>query len=148
MSESIIILLIEDNPGDRQLIMQEFKSIGHNFKFIIKEDGEEALNYLEDYDSKHRVQDLPHLIILDLNLPKAGGIEILKQYKLHPVFLTIPVIVFSSSSSATDIQNAYDNYANCYIPKPFSYDEFSKAIHSMWDFWFTISKLPKPVPVD
>ncbi|RYD81958.1 MAG: response regulator [Sphingobacteriales bacterium] len=148
MAESAVILLIEDNPGDRQLIMQEFKALGHNIKFIIKEDGEEALQYLDEMSDRHKSHELPNLIILDLNLPRASGIEILQEYKKHPVFLTIPVIVFSSSSSATDIKSAYDNFANCYIPKPFAYEEFSEAVKSMWDFWFTITKLPRPVGAD
>lgn len=147
MADQINVLLIEDNPGDIQLIIQEFKKFNSNFTFAVKEDGEDAINYIQELTSKHPQVDLPHLIILDLNLPKAGGIEVLKQYKNHPQLLNIPVVVFSSSSSHTDIQNAYLNFANCYVTKPFGYDEFSEAIKSIYSFWFTITKLPKPLTV-
>ncbi|MGZ5281005.1 MAG: response regulator, partial [Bacteroidia bacterium] len=124
MADQINILLIEDNPGDRQLIMQEFKKFGSNYRFTVKEDGEDALTYINELTAKFQQAELPHLIILDLNLPRASGIEVLKQYKNHPQLLNIPIIVFSSSSSHNDIQNAYMNHANCYITKPFGYDEF------------------------
>ena len=144
MSDNINILLIEDNPGDRQLIMQEFKSFGHNFNFTIKEDGEEAINYMLKLCEQHK-PDFPHLIILDLNLPRASGIEVLKQYKSNKHFAVTPIVVFSSSSSKSDILAAYSSHANCYISKPFSYEEFSEAIKSIWEFWFNITKLPKAV---
>ncbi len=142
MADNINILLIEDNPGDRQLIIQEFKSYRPGFQFTIKEDGEDALQYIDELTGSSHAE-LPHLIISDLNLPRASGIEVLKQYKANPLLLNIPTVVFSSSSSQSDIRNAYACHANCYITKPFGYDEFSLAIKSIYDFWFTISKLPK-----
>jgi two-component system, chemotaxis family, response regulator Rcp1 len=145
MAERIDILLIEDNPGDRQLIIQEFKNFPGNFNFTTKEDGEDALNYIDHILDSDKPAKFPHLIILDLNLPRASGIEVLSAYKKHARLVNIPIVVFSSSSSQKDVESAYRNHANCYITKPFNYDDFSEAIRSIHDFWFNISMLPKTV---
>jgi two-component system, chemotaxis family, response regulator Rcp1 len=135
------ILIVEDNPGDVQLIKEHFKSVGEEFDFTVAKDGEEAINILMEKKDGTYV-NMPHLIILDLNLPKKNGKEVLKEIRQNESLNTIPVVIFSSSDAEKDIKDAYSAYANCYIVKPFDFDAFNTAIVEIWKFWGKTATFP------
>jgi len=140
--KSVEILLVEDNPGDVRLtqeVLKDFKM--HNHLHVVK-DGMEALEFLLR-EGKYIDAALPDLILLDLNLPKKDGREVLAQVKTDITLKHIPVVVLTTSRAEQDISKAYDLYANCYITKPVDLDKFIKVIKSIEDFWLTIVKLPK-----
>lgn len=139
--DSIEILMVEDNPGDIELT-REALNVGklHN-NFNVVEDGEAALNYLlkrPPYESAIR----PDLILLDLNLPKVSGREVLKEIKANKELSTIPVVVLSSSEDAIDIQKAYELNANSFVTKPVKIDSFIQVAQAIEHFWIKIVKLP------
>ncbi len=137
----INILLIEDNEGDI-LLTTEALLEGNIIKdlYVIK-DGWEALLYLEKKE-KYSSAITPDLILLDINLPKMNGHEVLKKIKLSTSINHIPVIMLSTSSSKNDINECYKNQANCYIIKPMDADDFYKVISSIENFWLSTVKLP------
>jgi DNA-binding response OmpR family regulator len=135
------ILLVEDNKGDIGLITEFFSDAKVLINLHIAEDGEEALRFLYDKD-KFLGSKLPDLIILDLNLPKKDGREVLKEIKENIDLKAIPVIILTTSSAEKDICRVYDLQANAYIVKPIDFDEFMAAIKSITDFWFKTVTLP------
>ncbi len=137
----IKILLVEDNPGDVLLItlaMNESK-----MKIIIDNvtDGEQAVEYLKK-EGKYGDATRPDLILLDLNLPKKSGFEVLKEIKEDEELRRIPIAVLTMSRAEEDILRSYNLHANCFISKPIDFEQFSKVVKSIEDFWFTIVKLP------
>jgi len=141
--ECVNILLVEDNPGDVILTQTALKK-GHvlNNLYITK-DGEEALDFLYKrgvYTSAVR----PHLILLDLNLPKKGGKEVLAQIKEDPNLKDIPVCVLTGSKAEEDVVKSYKLHANCYLVKPVDVSEFMNIIKSVENFWFNIVMIPNP----
>jgi CheY-like chemotaxis protein len=132
------IALVEDNPGDVQLIKEIFSTLTDHADFKLFSDGQQAIDYMSQID-EHAV---PHLIILDLNLPKRNGKEVLEVIKQNPRLKTIPVIMFSSSEAVNDIEKSYELQANCYIVKPFDFEEFNDVIQEIWRFWFKTATLP------
>ena len=136
------VLLIEDNIVDVRLLEEAFQEEQLNVNLQSVLDGEEALDFLLK-KNKHSKATTPDLIILDLNLPKLNGHEILKRIKDDPNLKTIPVIILTSSQSEEDIINSYKLQANSYIKKPFDLDGFRAVVRSIDQFWFTIAKLPK-----
>ena len=137
----INILLIEDNEGDI-LLTTEALLEGHILKDLhVVRDGWEALLYLEKKE-KYSSAITPDLILLDINLPKMNGHEVLKNIKSNSNISHIPVIMLSTSSSRNDINECYKNRANCYIIKPVDADDFAKVISSIEKFWFSTVKLP------
>ena len=142
MSE-IHILLVEDNEGDIVLTLEALKDAKLKNKISVVRDGEEALQFL--YKEEEYVgQDAPQLILLDINLPKIDGKEVLQRIKSDPDLKKIPVVILTTSSSERDILEAYNNHANCYITKPVNLDKFIDVIHTVEDFWLSIVQLPKP----
>lgn len=141
MSE-IHILLVEDNEGDVVLTLEALKEAKLKNKISVVRDGEEALEFLYKKD-RYANEDLPQLILLDINLPKMDGKEVLFRIKSDPDLKKIPVVVLTTSSSEKDILEAYNNYANCYITKPVDLDKFIDVIHTVEDFWISIVQLPK-----
>jgi chemotaxis family two-component system response regulator Rcp1 len=137
----IVILLVEDNPGDVRLTREVFKEAKIKNDIKVVNDGEEALAFLRK-TGIHKEAETPELIILDLNLPKKNGREVLAEIKTDPVLRLIPVIVLTSSSAEQDILNMYSNYANCYITKPLDFEQFIEVITSIKDFWLNIVVLP------
>ena len=137
----IKVLLIEDNPGDIRLIQESFKEKRFLAELIIIQDGEEALNYLKRR-GEHEYEAPPDLILLDLNLPKLDGCEILAEIKSDNELRRIPVIVLTSSTEERDIYKSYDLNANCFISKPVDLDSFLNVLRSIENFWLTIVKLP------
>jgi len=136
------ILLIEDNPGDVRLAREALKGSKVNNQIYVVEDGVEALAYLRK-KGKYRKAVRPDLILLDLNLPKKDGKEVLAEIKEDPDLKRIPVIVLTISSDEADILKTYNLHANCYITKPIDINRFHEVVKAIDNFWFTIVKLPQ-----
>ncbi len=137
--KNVHILLVEDNEGDILLTIEAFEEGRIANVIEVARDGQEALNKLQkDFVDKK----LPDLILLDINLPKMNGHEVLEKLKKNDDLKHIPVIILSTSSSEMDIMKSYNNHANCFITKPVEIKDFVKAIESIEDFWFSIVKLP------
>ncbi len=136
------ILLVEDNEGDVVLLKEVFSSNGNHYNISVVFDGEEALKYLRKKD-KYENAETPDLILLDINLPKVSGTEVLEQIKNDPKLRSIPVVVLTTSSAQTDISKAYVNHANCFITKPPNLDQFVQCIQNIELYWFSeCLKLP------
>ncbi len=135
------ILLIEDNPGDVRLTQEAFKEGKLINNLHVVEDGIEALAYLRK-QGKFKNEPQPDLILLDLNLPKKDGRELLAEIKEDQHFKHIPVVVLTTSTAEADIIKSYESHANCYITKPVDMNQFIKIVKSIEYFWFTIVKLP------
>lgn len=132
------ILLVEDNPGDVRLTQEILKNSPFKSKLSVIDNGDDAIKYL--LSAKARKQ-LPHLIILDLNLPRKNGIEVLQTIKKEPVLMLVPVVVLTSSDAEKDIYQSYNSKANSYITKPVDFDEYFKVVANIEKFWFSIAKL-------
>lgn len=137
----IEILLVEDNPDDALLMKEALKGgkVANNLHLVV--DGEEALDFLYQrggFETAIR----PDIILLDLNLPRKGGLEVLAEIKRDPEVNKVPVIVITTSSAEEDILESYKLYANCYIQKPLGWKQFIDAVRGIEDFWFNIVKLP------
>jgi CheY-like chemotaxis protein len=132
------ILLVEDNEGDIVLTQEVFKSSGLSNPISIARDGEEALDFLYQRN-KLSGAERPDLILMDINIPKINGKEVLIIIKKDNDLKTIPVIMLSTSSDDRDILESYRNHANCFITKPINFDEFSKAVVEIKKFWFTLA---------
>jgi CheY-like chemotaxis protein len=145
-TEKIIeILLVEDNPGDIRLTREAFNEykIANNLSVVT--DGEEAMEFLNK-TGRYKNAPTPDMILLDLNLPRKDGREVLEEIKESPIFKSIPVVVLSTSESDSDIRHSYEHYANCYITKPIDFNNFMKVIKQLQEFWVTIVKLPSKNP--
>jgi two-component system response regulator len=134
------ILLVEDNPGDIRLTQEAFKESALDIQMDVVTDGEMAIDFLF---KKGRFSDAqkPDIILLDLNLPKKNGIEVLKEIKSENNLKKIPVIVLTTSDADHDISKAYGLHANCYILKPVDFDDFAKVIKLIEAFWFNTVQL-------
>lgn len=141
---NINILLVEDNPADVRLIREAFKDNKTKNDFHVEQDGEAAINYLNNLKSNGNGNGTtrPDLIILDLNLPKKNGFEVLEKIKSNPVLKSIPVVVLSTSDSEEHIYKSYNLNANCYITKPVDFNQFLDVVRVIESFWFQIAKLP------
>jgi chemotaxis family two-component system response regulator Rcp1 len=140
-SRPVEILLVEDNPGDVRLTreaLQEGKVRNH---LSVAADGVEALAFLRR-EPPHGDAPRPDLILLDLNLPKKDGREVLEAIKADPSLRNIPVVVLTSSQAEQDILRVYGLHANCYVTKPVDFDQFIHVVKTIEEFWFTIVKLP------
>lgn len=134
------ILLVEDNPGDIRLTQEAFKESSLDIQMDVVTDGEMALNFL--FKKGRFANSLkPDIVLLDLNLPKKNGIEVLKELKADAVLKKIPVIVLTTSDADHDISKAYSLHANCYILKPVDFDDFARVIKLIEAFWFNTVQL-------
>jgi CheY-like chemotaxis protein len=140
-SRSIEILLVEDNPGDARLTLEAFKDGRVLNNITVIRDGVEALAYLRRQERYENVP-VPDLILLDLNLPKKDGRQVLEEIKTDEKLKRIPVIVLSTSASHEDVARSYGSHANCYITKPVDLDQFLHVIQSIESFWLSLVKLP------
>ncbi len=141
MSRPIEVLLVEDNPGDVRLTREALKEGKVHNNLHVAPDGVEALAFLRREGGYARAVR-PDLILLDLNLPRKGGREVLEEIKGDATLRHIPVVILTSSQAEQDIARAYDLHANCYITKPVDLDQFITVVRSIEEFWFTIVKLP------
>ncbi|MBI3853130.1 MAG: response regulator [Verrucomicrobia bacterium] len=142
VGQLVQILLVEDNPGDVRLTRESLRECKVLNKLHVVDDGAKAIAFLRrvgDYVSVPR----PNVIILDLNLPRKSGREVLEEIKRDPDLKRIPVVILTNSEAEEDIVKAYNLHANCYITKPLRLDQFIKIVQSIEDFWFGIVKLPQ-----
>ena len=137
----IHILLVEDNEGDVFLVKEAFEEGKIINKISVTRDGKEAMDFLDKKGKYENIQ-LPDLILLDINLPKKNGHEVLEYIKEKDELKQIPVIMLTTSSSEKDILLSNKNHANCFITKPVDVDHFLKVIYSIENFWVNIVKLP------
>jgi two-component system, chemotaxis family, response regulator Rcp1 len=141
IGKAIDILIVDDNPGDVRLTMEVFKESKIQNRLHVAQDGEEAIQFLRQL-GEFADSPTPDLILLDWNLPRMNGHEVLSEIKTDPLLRRIPVVVLTSSEAEEDIIRAYDNYANCFVTKPINLDQFIKVVQTIQDFWFTIVKQP------
>ena len=139
-SRSLQILLVEDSPGDARLIQEALRDGAASPQLTVATDGEAALNVLHRRGT-HAKAPRPDLVILDLNLPKKSGWEVLAEIKADPVLRRIPVVVLSTSGAEEDIRAVYDLHANCYVRKPVELDEFLRVVKGIEAFWLTVVRL-------
>ena len=137
----IYILLVEDNPGDVRLTKETLRDAKMIVNLDVVGDGVEAMAFLRR-EGKYAKAQRPDLILLDLNLPKKDGREVLTEVKQDPDLRRIPVVILTISNSEVDILKSYDLHANAYVSKPLGLQEFAKITRSIEDFWFTVVKLP------
>jgi CheY-like chemotaxis protein len=137
----IEILLVEDNPGDSRLAKEALKESKLKNNLYVAEDGVEAMNFLYK-KGKYSKMPRPDLVILDLNLPKKDGREVLAEIKNDDNLKRIPVVILTISKAEEDILKTYNLHANCYVTKPLDLDQVMKVVRSIEDFWLTIVKLP------
>lgn len=140
-NHTVEILLVEDNPGDVRLTRETFKDSKLANRLHVVGNGEEALTFLR-HAGQYTDAIRPDLIVLDLNLPKKDGRELLAEIKTDADLRRIPVVVLTTSKAEQDILKAYDLHANCYITKPIDLDQFITVVKSIENFWLQIVKLP------
>jgi CheY-like chemotaxis protein len=142
LPRAIRLLVVEDSAGFQYLIQEAFRDRGEiSWELTLAEDGEEALRLL--FEEENEDVPLPNLILLDWNLPKVSGSEVLQRIKRHDKLRRIPVLVFSSSEADEDIHAAYDNHANGYIPKPQTGEALADIVETIEHFWIAVAQLPK-----
>jgi len=137
----INILLVEDNPADILLTAEALREGNTSHELNAVNDGTEAVAYLRR-EGNYAEATRPDIILLDINLPKKNGFEVLAEIKEDPELKRIPVIILTTSSAKQDIRKAYDLHANCYINKPVDLNDFLKIARSIEDFWFNVASLP------
>jgi CheY-like chemotaxis protein len=138
------ILIAEDDADDRYLLQTAFKEVGCAEQIDFVENGIEVLSYLDNIYAGNdiEIKSLPGFILLDLNMPKKDGREVLKELKQHPVFKKIPIIVFTTTKNEIEIKRCYELGANSYIVKPISFDALLKVVENIRSFWFHTASIP------
>ncbi|NQT84827.1 response regulator [bacterium] len=139
--EPMKVLLVEDNPGDVRLIIEALRQSNIHNDLRVTRDGVEAMAFLRR-EGKYADAGRPDLILLDLNLPKKDGREVLAEIKADKNLKRIPVVILTSSEAEEDIIKTYDLHANCYVTKPADLEKFIAGVKSIRDFWLSIVKLP------
>jgi two-component system, chemotaxis family, response regulator Rcp1 len=140
-TRSIAIFLVDDNPADVRLTIEAMKDVEVFTRLDVARDGEEALAMLRDAVAGVRVP-VPDLILLDLNLPKKDGREVLAEIKVDPCLRRIPVVVLTTSQAEEDVLRSYDLHANCYVIKPLDFDRYVDVVRSIEAFWLSTVCLP------
>jgi two-component system, chemotaxis family, response regulator Rcp1 len=140
----IEVLLVEDSPGDVRLTREAFKDAKVHINLHVATDGANAMAFL-NREGEHANAPRPDLVLLDLNLPKKDGREVLQEIKESPTLKSIPVVILTTSSSEADILKSYRLHANCYITKPVGLDGFLTVVKSIDNFWLSVVKLPHEV---
>ncbi len=141
LGRAIEVLLVEDNPGDVRLTVEALKDGKVRNRLSVASDGVEALAFLRR-EGKYADAPRPDAILLDLNLPRKDGREVLAEIKSDEDIRRIPVVVLTTSSSDQDILRSYELHANCYVTKPVDLDRFIEVVRGIEDFWLTVVKLP------
>jgi CheY-like chemotaxis protein len=137
----VSILLVEDNPGDVRLTIEALKEGKVNTRLSVVSNGFDAMEFLR-LKGRYLNAPRPDLILLDLNLPKKNGSEVLAEIKSDPTLRRIPIVVLTTSDAEQDVLRSYDLNANCYISKPVDLDQFLNVVRSINDFWLTVVRLP------
>ena len=141
MIRPIEILLVEDNSADARLVIEVFKDFKINNEIYHAKDGVEAIDFLYK-NGKYNNMPKPDIILLDLNLPKKDGREVLKEIKKDHELKSIPVVILTTSNSEEDVKKTYSDHANCYITKPVDFEPFVNVLKSIEKFWLNMAKLP------
>lgn len=141
MTRPLRVLLVEDNPGDTDLIKESLLSGKLHLQVRSVSDGVEALAFLRKTGA-YANAETPDILLLDLNLPKLSGPEVLAEMKRDARLRIIPVVILTSSDAEADVLSSYQMGANCYVTKPVGLEAFQKIVRSVEEFWFTIVKLP------
>lgn len=137
------VLLVEDNPADVLLTEEAFKGEQLEIEMRAVEDGEDALAFLRR-EGEYREAPSPHMILLDLNLPRKDGREVLQELKEDPLLRHIPVVILSSSQAERDVVESYRLHANSYVSKPVDMGEFSQVMQAIDAFWMKVARVPAP----
>ena len=139
-----IVLLVEDNPDDVHLTQHAFKKLEQKVKLQVVNDGVQALDYLHPRGSytNRNTSPLPSLILLDLKMPRVNGLEVLQQIRSHKLTQFIPVVILTSSKEEQDIIDCYSLNANSYIRKPIDFEQFSRAIQVIVEYWLILNDIP------
>ncbi|MDA0989660.1 MAG: response regulator [Verrucomicrobia bacterium] len=140
-SKAMSILLVEDNPGDVQLTREALKENDFQNTLNVVQDGEDALRFLRGEEPYIGVA-LPDLILLDLNLPRKDGREVLADIKTDQKLRRIPVVVLTTSTDEKDISQTYDLHVNCYVTKPINFDRFIEVVRTIENYWLSVVELP------
>lgn len=143
-SEPVDILLIEDNPNDVELTLRALKKVNVANHLLVLSDGAEALDYFfarGTYRSRNRI-DVPKVVLLDLKLPKVGGLEVLREVKSDPVMRSVPIVVLTSSKEERDIIESYKLGVNSYIVKPVDFEKFVDAVAQLGMYWVLLNQPP------
>jgi CheY-like chemotaxis protein len=140
-TSQVEILLVEDNPADVRLIRETFKDFKVSNNLSVARDGMEAMAMLKK-QGQYADSVKPDVILLDLNLPRKNGFEVLEELRQDPDLKRIPVVILSTSDSEKDVMKSYDLHANCFVTKPVGLDEFIKIVMSIENFWLSVVKLP------
>ncbi len=145
MTNLINILLVDDSPDDVELTLSAFRLTKLANHVTVLNDGIEAMQYLRK-EGKYASAIRPSLVLLDLNMPRKDGREVLTEMKSDPNLLNIPVAILTTSQAEEDIARSYELHANCYISKPIDLPQLVKIIQKLEDFWFGVVQLPKAIP--
>jgi len=138
---AFLILLVEDNPGDARLTLEAFKESCAQHRLQHVSDGVEAMEFLR-HQGRHAGSARPDLILLDLNLPRKSGREVLAEIKADAMLRRIPVVVLTTSQSEEDVMTVYNLNANCYVTKPADLEEYLRTIRCLEEFWLRVARLP------
>ncbi len=141
MAIEIEILLVEDNQGDVVLTREALSEAKIHNRLSVVSDGMEAMAFLRR-EGVHANAPRPDLILLDLNMPRKNGAEVLAEVKSDPNLKTIPIVILTTSSAEHDVLKAYELNANCYVTKPVDFDQFMKVVQTIDEFWLSIVRLP------
>ncbi|MBL8362714.1 MAG: response regulator [Rubrivivax sp.] len=141
MSTPVRVLLVEDNPGDADLTRETLEAGRLHLEIDVVVDGEQALDYLLQRPP-YAGKPMPDLVLLDLNLPRISGREVLEEIRRQPRLRKVPIVILTSSDAEQDIVRSYELGANCYVTKPVGFEAFQTVVRSVEGFWFTIVRLP------
>jgi two-component system, chemotaxis family, response regulator Rcp1 len=141
VERSIEVLLVEDNPADVRLTREVLENGEGDTRLSVVQDGEEAMAFLRQ-EGEYADCPRPHLVLLDLNLPRKDGREVLEELKTDRDLCRIPVVVLTTSAAESDISRSYELHANCFITKPLDLDDFFSVVRSIKDFWLASARLP------
>jgi two-component system response regulator len=142
--QKLYILIAEDDADDRFLLETAFKECGFNDELVFVENGVELVQFLSSQNGKSNLtKRFPGFIMLDLNMPKKDGREVLKEIKEHPLYRKIPIVVFTTTKNENEIARCYELGANSYVVKPVNFEELVKVIREIRSYWFGISELPE-----
>ena len=141
MNTPLEILLVEDNPGDARLAQEALKEGSLLSRLTVVVDGVEAMSYLRR-EGRYSEAPRPHLVLLDLNIPRKDGRQVLAEIKADPDLRRIPVVVLTTSQAEQDVMRSYDLHANCYVTKPVDLDRFIAVVRSIEEYWCSVVTLP------
>jgi two-component system response regulator len=141
MSNTAEVLLVDDSPADLDLTREGLDRCCHRFQVSAVTDGAEAISFLRR-QGKYTKAPEPDLIVLDLNLPRKDGRQVLSELKSDPVLTRIPVVIFTTSQASSDVNHSYSHGANCYVCKPGNFPDYAAVVQSMADFWLSLVTLP------